>query len=75
LFFGRASQLGAQTAGVVALIVFVFGLAYLVFQALGRTVGNRVTSDAELEGLDVAELGSIAYPDFGGGASRDNSSQ
>jgi hypothetical protein len=27
-------------------------------------MGNRVAADVELEGLDIPEMGALAYPDF-----------
>jgi len=27
-------------------------------------MGNRVSAEAELEGLDIPEMGALAYPDF-----------
>jgi Amt family ammonium transporter len=65
LFHGGASQLLAQVVGIGAVALFAFATSYVVFQVLGHTIGNRVGAQAELEGLDAAELGTSAYPDFG----------
>jgi hypothetical protein len=27
-------------------------------------MGNRVSAEVELEGLDIPEMGALAYPDF-----------
>jgi len=56
---------GVQLLGVVACFVWSFGLSYLMFKALDRKMGIRVSRDEELEGLDVGEHGGNAYPDFG----------
>jgi Amt family ammonium transporter len=72
LFYGAASQVVAQFIGTIATIAFALVATYVLFQVLRRFVGNRVSHEAELDGLDVAELGTTAYPDFGT-ASRDSS--
>ena len=65
LFYGGASQLLAQAVGALVVAAVAFGAGYGVFQTIGRTIGNRVSPTAELDGLDMAELGTSAYPDFG----------
>ena len=50
--------------GAAVVGLFAFAASYVVFQAVGRAAGNRVALHAEREGLDVAELGAAAYPDF-----------
>jgi hypothetical protein len=44
--------------------VFVFGSFYLFFKLIDIWIGNRVSAAVEYEGLDVSEMGTIAYPDF-----------
>ncbi|HXZ43524.1 MAG TPA: ammonium transporter, partial [archaeon] len=34
-----------------------------MFKVLEKTIGLRVTPDVEIEGLDVPELGALAYPE------------
>jgi Amt family ammonium transporter len=65
LFYGGAPQLAAQTIGLVVVGACAGGLAFALFQGMEMTIGNRVSADAEVEGLDVAELGTVAYRDFG----------
>ena len=55
---------GVQLLGVVAIGAFVFGLSWLVWMALEKTVGVRVSDRVEQLGQDVAELGMEAYPEF-----------
>jgi Amt family ammonium transporter len=64
LFGGGAKLLLAQImgAGSVFLWTMVTGLA--LFLALKHTMGLRVSEREELEGLDVHEHGSPAYPDW-----------
>ena len=44
--------------------VFGFTVAYVLFQFSNLITPIRVSKEAELEGLDVPELGVLAYPDF-----------
>jgi Amt family ammonium transporter len=62
LFYGDASQLGAQLIAVLVLIVWGFGLSYLFFRFLDKVWGLRVKPEDELEGLDIPEMGVLAYP-------------
>jgi Amt family ammonium transporter len=64
LFYGDASQLVAQFIGVGTCIVFVFVCFYVFFKVLDALIGNRVSAEVELEGLDIPEMGALAYPDF-----------
>ena len=64
LFYGDAGQIVAQVIGVVTNFVFVFATFYVFFKIVEATIGNRVSAEAELEGLDIPEMGALAYPDF-----------
>lgn len=59
-----ASQLVAQIIGIVACGVWTAGTAGLVFFAIKKTIGLRVTQEEEELGLDYHEHGSEAYPDL-----------
>jgi Amt family ammonium transporter len=61
LFYGQPTQLLAQVIGVTVNLLWVFPTAYGVFWVIGRLVGNRVSAQAELQGLDVPELGALGY--------------
>lgn len=63
LLFGDASQLLAQLICVLILIVWGFGVSYLFFIGLDKVWGLRVSPEDELEGLDIPEMGVLAYPD------------
>ncbi len=58
------STVGAQVIGMVAIIGTTFVLSLIVWFILKAVVGIRVSEEAELQGLDTAELGMKAYPDF-----------
>ena len=64
LFYGDASQLVAQLIGVATLIGFVFTFSFVVFWLVDVVVGHRVSAKAELEGLDLPEMGQLGYPEF-----------
>ena len=39
-------------------------MAFVLFKLIDKMVGLRVTAEEELQGLDIGEHGSSAYPDF-----------
>lgn len=61
LFYGDPSQLIAQFIGVFSNIVYVGIIGFIVFKLIDLVVGNRVTPEAELDGLDVPEMGVPGY--------------
>jgi len=56
---------GSQLIGVVAVGAFVFVASLIVWGILKATVGIRLSDEAEEAGIDQAELGMEAYPEFG----------
>ena len=64
LFYGDASQFAAQCVGTLTCIVFVFVTFYVFFTVVEKLMGNRVSAEAEIEGLDLPEMGVPGYPDF-----------
>jgi Amt family ammonium transporter len=64
LFYGDAGQLVAQLLGVAALIGFVFVLSFVFYLLVDFTIGQRVSVETEMEGLDVPEMGALCYPEF-----------
>ncbi|WP_282604817.1 ammonium transporter [Pelagibius sp. Alg239-R121] len=65
--FGSAN-IGTQITGIVAIGAFVFLTSLIVWFALKTAMGIRVTDEEEEIGLDKAELGLEAYPEFGQGS-------
>lgn len=59
----EASILG-QIVGVVMVGAFAFSMSALVWTVLRYSIGARVTAEEEYAGLDKAELGLEAYPEF-----------
>ncbi len=65
LFFGGGfSLLGVQLTGVTLAFLWSFTLSYIVFFAMEKTIGLRVSEDEEIVGLDLLEHGNEAYPDY-----------
>ncbi|MBP2647118.1 MAG: ammonium transporter [Gemmatimonadetes bacterium] len=64
LFYGDASQFTAQMIGGLTNIAVVGTLGALAWAITGALVkGHRVSAEVEEIGLDVPEVGAIAYPD------------
>tara|TARA_R100001143_G_scaffold57251_2_gene54399 strand:+ start:37278 stop:38588 length:1311 start_codon:yes stop_codon:yes gene_type:complete len=57
-----------QLTGIVAIGAFVFITSFIVWTVLKLVVGVRVSEEAEMLGLDKADLGMEAYPEFGAGS-------
>ncbi len=64
LFFGDSSQLVAQLIGVSALVGVVFVATFVFGVLVDVIVGQRVSAKAEMEGLDMPEMGALGYPEF-----------
>ncbi|HEY3703497.1 MAG TPA: ammonium transporter [Terracidiphilus sp.] len=64
LFYGDATQLVAQLVGVSTLIGFVFTFSFLLNWVLDIFMGQRVSAETELAGLDLPEMGQLGYPEF-----------
>lgn len=64
LFYGDFSQFMAQVVGCITVIIWAFGVSFAFFKALDAIVPLRVPADVEIEGLDIAETGVLAYPEF-----------
>jgi ammonium transporter, Amt family len=62
ILYGDPGQLVAQIIGVAVNAIVVFGLAWIFFRIVERTIGNRVLVEVEFTGLDALEMGSDAYP-------------
>jgi Amt family ammonium transporter len=63
LFFGDPTQLYAQLIALAVLVVWGFGVSFVFFKVLDKIWGIRINPEAELEGLDIPEMGVLAYPD------------
>jgi Amt family ammonium transporter len=61
LLAGSGGQLAASLIGIVANLLWVIPASALALWCIGRIVGNRVSADDEIAGLDVPELGMTGY--------------
>ncbi|MBV7380405.1 ammonium transporter [Maritimibacter dapengensis] len=58
------ASFGTQILGFVAIGIFVFVTSIIVWFILKAIMGIRVSEEDEVLGLDKAELGMEAYPEF-----------
>lgn len=68
VFAGGDYDLGGaivvQLTGIVTAFLWTFVTAFILFKIVDMTIGLRVSAEEEMEGLDMAEHGYSAYPDF-----------
>ena len=63
LFYGDASQFAAQLIGGVTNFVAVGAMTYVAYKVTAVLVGgHRVSAEVEEVGLDLPEVGALAYP-------------
>ena len=67
VFTNDAATLGTQLYSILVVGVFVCVTSSVVWFILKATVGIRVDEESEINGLDMAELGMEAYPEFKAG--------
>ena len=64
LFYGDASQFLAQCVGGLANFVAVGAMTFVFYKITAVLVGgHRVSAETEELGLDLPEMGALAYPD------------
>ena len=61
LFYGDVSQFYAQCIGVTANIIYVGLISLIIYKLIELVVGSRVDPAAEVEGLDIPEMGVPGY--------------
>jgi Amt family ammonium transporter len=70
LFYGHtgAGQLGAQVIGALVIIIVMGGISFGFFKLSDVLTkgGIRSNPEDEVAGLDLPEMGVLAYPDFAG---------
>jgi ammonium transporter, Amt family len=66
ILYGDAGQLGAQLIGALTICTVIFGLAFAFFSIQNKfTKGGIRSSEAdEIAGVDMGEMGVVAYPEF-----------
>ncbi|SFJ75386.1 ammonium transporter [Jannaschia pohangensis] len=65
--YTEGTSFGTQILGFVSIGAFVFITSLVVWSILKVLGGIRVSEEAEINGLDMAELGMEAYPEFSRG--------
>ena len=55
------TNFGTQFQGVISVCLFSFVLSYILFKVMKKTIGIRISKEAEKLGTDKAEIGVIAY--------------
>ncbi|KPK58623.1 MAG: ammonium transporter [Gammaproteobacteria bacterium] len=58
------ASFGGQLLGAATIFIWVFVASAIVWFALKLTMGIRVTEEEEYDGVDLAECGMEAYPEF-----------
>jgi len=64
LFSNPDATLLGQLAGILVIFAWMFGTGLVVWLAIKRTMGIRVSEEMEYEGLDLMDCGMSAYPEF-----------
>jgi len=67
VFTNGDASLGTQLYAIVVVGVFTVVASAVVWFILKATMGLRVDEETEINGLDMAELGMEAYPEFSKG--------
>jgi len=55
------ASLGAQLIGIASVNIFVFLMSFIVWYTMKKTVGIRISEEAERLGTDKVEIGVTAY--------------
>ncbi|WP_339488933.1 ammonium transporter [Pseudomonas sp. EL_65y_Pfl2_R95] len=58
------ATLGAQLLGIASIFAWVFIASLIVWAIIKAVMGLRVSEEEEYEGVDIAECGMEAYPEF-----------
>ena len=67
IFTNGDATLGAQLYGIIVIGLATIVMSAIVWFVLKMVMGIRVSEEDEINGLDVAELGMEAYPEFAKG--------
>ncbi len=59
-----ASSFSGQLIGAATIFIWVFVFSLVVWAILKAVMGIRVSEEEEYEGVDIAECGMEAYPEF-----------
>ncbi|HHO68431.1 MAG TPA: ammonium transporter [Gammaproteobacteria bacterium] len=65
-FTNEEATLSAQLTGLFTILVWTFVTSFIVWMVIKVIMGIRVSEEEEFEGVDLAECGLEAYPEFTG---------
>ncbi|MCI4660547.1 MAG: ammonium transporter [Neomegalonema sp.] len=68
VFTNSDATIGGQLISIAVVGVFVFVVSAVLWVLLAAIMGIRVSEEDEIAGLDAAEIGLEAYPEFGKGS-------
>jgi len=63
-FTNPEGSLIAQLTGIGVIFAWVFGTSFITWLIIKAVMGIRVSEEEELKGVDIAECGLEAYPEF-----------
>ena len=66
VFSNADATLTAQLTGLGTILVWTFVVSFIVWMVIKVVMGIRVSEEEEYEGVDLAECGLEAYPEFTG---------
>jgi ammonium transporter, Amt family len=64
ILYGDSKQLMAQAIAAVVCMAWAFGSALVFFKIQGMFMKLRPTAEQEIAGMDISEMGGMAYPEF-----------
>jgi len=68
LYGGGLGQLGRQAIAAVTVLVYSFGVTYVIGLVIDKTIGFRVDEEVEVAGIDQMEHLETAYEHLSGGS-------
>jgi Amt family ammonium transporter len=64
LLYGDSKQFVAQCIAACVCMAWAFGSAFVFFKLQSMVMKLRPSAEEEMAGLDLPEMGALAYPDF-----------
>lgn len=61
LFGGGVDQLNRQLIACIAVLIYSFVLTYIIAKIVDKTIGFRISPEAEAKGIDLSEHAESAY--------------
>ncbi|MCL5772599.1 MAG: ammonium transporter, partial [Actinobacteria bacterium] len=61
---GGSGQLWAQLISMATVIIWGIGSSWIFWKIIDKIMKIRVKAADEIAGLDLPEMGVLAYPDF-----------